>query len=37
MFSPPNLKEEIPDVLAPVPIISVFTVVSGKKKEFRNE
>ena len=27
MFSPPNLKEEILDVLAPVSIISVFTVV----------
>jgi len=26
MFSPPNLKEEILDVLAPVSIISVFTV-----------
>ena len=27
MFSPPNLKEEIIDVLAPVSIISVFTVL----------
>ena len=26
MFSPPNLKEEILDVLARVSIISVFTV-----------
>jgi len=26
VFSPPNLKEEILDVLAPVSIISVFTV-----------
>ena len=27
MFSPPNLKEEILDVLAPVSIISVFMVL----------
>ena len=27
MFSPPNLKEEILDVLAPFSIVSVFTVL----------
>ena len=31
VFSPPNLKEEILDVLAPVSIISVFTVANDRK------
>jgi len=32
VFSPPNLKEEILDVLAPVSIISVFTISFASDK-----